>query len=478
MWVAELDRPWLDTPFLLQGFSITSDVELSALRKHCRSVWIDLARSSPEVVVAYRREAERLAALGSARRAAPALRVRPPDTVGRVTRWRFDRLASQGSDAAPAPGVIGWVRGLVGGAKDASGTADDAGRRMPATLPLVLRAVGGTPSNWPVLAPMREEMARADGAVDASLQASEALHLAIAADRAPDLHVLEESIGNVVDSMVTNPDAMLWASRLRKRQQAVYSHGVKAAACMVALGRQIGLPRPLLVKAGLIGLLADVGKTRIPASVFDKPGMLDEDEFALVKEHVRLGIELLTRGGALAPEVVEGIAQHHERLDGSGYPRGLRDGEIGLWGRMAAIVDGFTALTRDRAYADAVPPQDALLILYQSAGKVYDESLVEHFVRAVGVFPVGSLVMLASGEVAVVVEQHPDHRLEPEVLVLTDPGQRVLRVPERRDLLATHRGSERRGNRIARGLPPGAFGLDAASINLADKPEALPAGAS
>jgi HD-GYP domain-containing protein (c-di-GMP phosphodiesterase class II) len=508
MWVAELDRPWLETPFLLQGFLVSDDIELDALRRHCRSVWVGLDRSVPEVVEALRREAGRLTTALAARRAsadaaaaraagapsAPgkdrrgsparrALRERRPERIGPVVRWRFERMTARldapapsalGGAGAGAGGVLGWVRALSGGATGRAPVSDDAAASL---APTVLADIDAAPVAWPVLVPLRTELPRAALAADTGLRAAMALHAAVESDRPPDLPQLIGGVGRIVDSMVSNPDALMWAARMRQLQRATYAHCVKAAACMVALGREVGLPRPLLVKAGLIGLLLDVGKTRVPKAVLDKPGALDDEEFALVKDHVRAGLQLLQRGGAqLPPEVLEGIAQHHERPDGQGYPRGLAGRQIGSWGRMAAIVDGFCALTRERAYAEPLPPQDALLLLYQAAGGRYDERLVERFVRAVGVFPVGSLVMLGSREVAVVTALRPEHRLEPEVLVLTDAAQRLLPVPRRRDLHGAARAGDRRGGRIARGLPPGAYGLDPSRMELLER-DAEDAGA-
>src|SRR5690606_14166049 len=175
--------------------------------------------------------------------------------------------------------------------------------------------------------------------------------------------------------------------------------------------------------------------------------------------HVRLGLEALHRDMRLAQPVEEGIAQHHERLDGTGYPKGLRGEEIGVFGRMAAIADSFAALIAVRAYANASAPQDALMNLYEWAGTSFDEPLVEQFVQAIGLFPVGSLVELSTGEVAVVLAHSRVRRLEPRVMVLTGADKSPTAAPFERDLLARSKDHERGPVRIVRGLADGAYGL-------------------
>ena len=165
-------------------------------------------------------------------------------------------------------------------------------------------------------------------------------------------------------------------------------------------------------------MLADVGKTKIPRALLEKPGLLSAAEFGLVKEHVNLSLHILNSGPALPPQMLQGISQHHERIDGSGYPNQLKGDKISIYGKMAAIADSFAALITARPYAKASAPQDALMNLYEWSGTSFHEPLVEQFVQAIGVFPVGSLVELSSGEVAVVIAHNRVRRLEPRMLVL------------------------------------------------------------
>lgn len=206
-------------------------------------------------------------------------------------------------------------------------------------------------------------------------------------------------------------------------------------------------------------MLADLGKSKLPRAILEKPGMLSPGEFELVKQHVNLTLQVLAQLPGLAVAVTAGIAQHHERMDGSGYPNQLKGKDIGVYGKMAAIADSFAALITPRAYANASAPQDALMNLYEWSGTSFHEPMVEQFVQAIGVFPVGSMIELTTGEIAVVVAHNRIRRLEPKVLVLSNPDKSPLAQPVERDLLKEGKVKGGKPLRITRGLPAGAFGF-------------------
>ncbi len=489
MFVAELDRPWLDTPFLLQGFLIDSQIELDTLRRYCRYVYVDLELSSSALAAAIR--AAELADGPPTSPAAPAstplrfdtvldektpARPRPPRPVrirsdlkiSRQTRERFRDLiratAVAPTDSLPDSAwqrMLGWLRP---GAR--SGTGGSAGKkRRHASATSAAEALKGQLPEGIELrryvdrAPVEAELPRARAAFGQGERALETLVSDVRSGRVPDVQEVSGAVDGIVDSMVDNPDALMWVARLREESVQTYQHGVKVALYLVALGRHLGFPRRELASLGMIGMLADVGKTRLPHALLEKPGMLAPAEYNVVKEHVRLGLEALASSVQLAPPIVEGIAQHHERLDGSGYPKGLRGEEIGIYGRMAAIADSFAALITARAYANACAPQDALMSLYEWTGTSFHEPLVEQFVQAVGIFPVGSFVELSSGEVAAVLAHNRVRRLEPRVLVLTTTDKTPLPEPFERDLLRRPKSAEASRIRIVRGLAAGAYGL-------------------
>jgi HD-GYP domain-containing protein (c-di-GMP phosphodiesterase class II) len=278
----------------------------------------------------------------------------------------------------------------------------------------------------------------------------------IEAGEIPDIPAVKACVDNIVDSMIANPDAMMFIARLRDEAIDIYQHGVKVSLYLIALGRHLGIPMAQLAELGLIGMLADIGKIKLPRALLAKPGALTPVEFDIVRGHVNLSLASLDGLAGLTPAVLQGIAQHHERLDGSGYPNGLTSDQIGVYGRMTAIADSFSAMTSPRPYADAFLAQEALLNLYDWGGTSFSTTLVEQFVQAIGVFPVGSLVELSNGEIAVIVAHNRVRRLEPRVLVLTWPDKTPLGIPLERDLFEMGKSSLNR-LRITKGVRMNAF---------------------
>ena len=436
MYVAELDRPWLDTPFLLEGLLLRDKAELAMLRRHCQYVYVDLERSTGSVA----------------------------DAIRAAHRKRLDAARARSrtylsASAAPRDGMLAWLRRRL--ARPASVEAGDRSD-PPVTAPAVsdLQLPPGLrlqPYAEPV--PIETALPRAIESWSRSADTLRTLMDDLRDDARADLREIDQVADGIVGSMVESPDAMLWVARMRNEHQGTYQHCLKVAIYLIALGRQLGFPREELVRLGLIGMLADVGKIRLPRALLEKPGMLTPPEFAVVKKHVQLGIDALRKSMTLDRSVEQGILQHHERLDGSGYPQGLKGKEIGIYGRMTAIADCFAALIADRPYAKGIAPQEALLQMYKWCGASFHEPLVEQFVQAIGVFPVGSLVELSSGEVAIVLAHNRVRRLEPRVLVLAGPDRRQLDTPFERDLLIGPVDSAGNPIRIARGLPAGAHGL-------------------
>src|SRR6185437_1591877 len=189
----------------------------------------------------------------------------------------------------------------------------------------------------------------------------------------------------------------------------------------------------------------------------EKQGRLTPEEFEEVKEHVQHGLDILAQTPNFHPDVIQGIAQHHERMNGSGYPRGLMGDEIGVVGRMAGIVDCFAALTNHRPYAAAASSYEALRSISGWAGDFFHEPLVQQFVSSIGVFPVGSLIELSTGEVAIVVAHNKVRRLKPRVLVVTGPDKTRSPHPAMLDLLYENKAGGDDPVYIKRGLPAGAY---------------------
>jgi len=417
MFVAALDRDWRDTPFLMQGFRVCDDDEIATLKSQSKIVTIDPTHSTPGSY-------EHLADLH-----ATALR---PESKGLLKRLRerFGKFDETSGEVAAERAKLGLI------------------------------PTGVTPTVYGEMKPIDAEIARAEEVYQGTDATLEMISDQVANGEKINLQRLGGAIENMVESTVANPDALLWVARIRAEDSATYAHGVKVAIYLLQLGRHLGFPPAQLANLGTLGLLLDLGKIKVDRDLLMKPGKLTPAEFDVVKGHVDLGIAALDESGTIDPEVRVGIMQHHERLDGSGYPQGLAGPAISIYGRMAAIADSFAALTSLRPYAEPLPAYDALKILYGHAGTLYHAPLIEQFVQAIGVFPAGSLVELTTGEIATVLAHNRVRRLEPRVLVLTAADKTPLREPLPLDLLLQPKGSDGADIKIVRGLPTGAHGLD------------------
>jgi len=234
-------------------------------------------------------------------------------------------------------------------------------------------------------------------------------------------------VENLIESVFRNENAAVTLCKLRGFDEYTYTHSLNVSILAVLLGKRMGLDRPSLLKIGLAGLLHDVGKARLPARILNKPGRLTESEFHAVKGHSMWSHDLLRKQDNMPREILRAVAEHHERHDGSGYPRGLKGQEISLFSRIIAVADVFDALTSKRAYKDAMPPAQALSMMYQWRGKQFATQDIETFIQCIGVFPVGSFVRLTGGEHAIVISANPLRPTKPQVKVVLDARLRPLR---------------------------------------------------
>lgn len=268
--------------------------------------------------------------------------------------------------------------------------------------------------------PLSEELPHAAQQYRRAQDYIDALLDDIAAGRALPLEEARTVVRNCISSINNNPNAMFWLSRIRQRDAYTAEHCVRVGVLAITFGRFLGLGEAQLETIGLCGMLHDVGKMKIPAEVLNKPGALTAEEWETMRSHPELGHKLLTSDHQLEPEVQQAALSHHERLDGKGYPHGLAAPSIAQFTRIITIIDAYDAMTSDRAYRKGIPTSDALAILYKNRGGQFDPTLVEAFIRLIGIYPPGSLVELHTGEVAVVLATSPRKKLQPLVEVVLD----------------------------------------------------------
>jgi len=311
------------------------------------------------------------------------------------------------------------------------------------------------------------EVARAREAITSAEDTLARLKADVEIESALRIDGLPAVVDSLVASISRNADAMIWVSRVRLNDSTAYNHSIKVASYLMAFGRHLGFPARELGQLAQIGLLMDVGKLDLDRELLNKRTALTIDELQALKDHVSIGLRRLSSSAQLDPEVLEGIAQHHEWIDGSGYPEGLSGEEIGIFGRMAAIADTFAALTTHRPYAPTYSSYEALQMMYARADQQLHGPLVEQFVRAIGLYPVGSLVLLSTEEVAVVTALDKAQRLEPRVLVLTEPNKNTRKRPYELDLLRKPKDAAGQPIRILRSLPAGVHNIDFRNFYIA-----------
>lgn len=244
-------------------------------------------------------------------------------------------------------------------------------------------------------------------------------------------HALVDDIAN---SVLRQPHALISLARLNTADEYTYMHSIAVCALMIALARQLNLAEDIVHEAGFAGLLHDIGKVGIPLKVLNKPGKLTDSEFAIVKSHPDMGAKILLESYQASPMVLDVCLHHHEKIDGTGYPYGLKGDAISLFAKMGAVCDIYDAITSNRPYKKGWAPADSIRKMAEWSRGHFDETVFQAFVKTVGIYPTGSLVHLESGRLAVVVEQNEGSLLNPRVKVFYSAKTKMPIIQETLDL--------------------------------------------
>ena len=268
------------------------------------------------------------------------------------------------------------------------------------------------------------------------------------------LSSLKKSTETLMDSVLRNSDAITWLSLMKQKDDYIYRHSVSSSIYAFLLGRHLGYDQQELQMLGLGAMLLDIGKTKIPDTLLNKVEALTESETSLIRKHVDFGLEVLDQTAEISPIVRSMLETHHERHDGTGYPKGLAGESIPMFGRIAGIVDSFDAMTSQRPYAQQISTYECLRAFNQLSDKLFQKQIVEQFIQAIGFFPTGTLVELSNESVGVVVRQNSSSKLKPDVIVILDKNKNF------KDEFVTISLEERKSLWINKGLEPGSYDID------------------
>jgi putative nucleotidyltransferase with HDIG domain len=267
-----------------------------------------------------------------------------------------------------------------------------------------------------------------------AVEAAEVAWESAASEGMPDAPAALQTVEGLADAVTQNRTALMALTAMRNYDNYTFTHMVNVSILTMGQARALGIEGRLLREFGLSALMHDIGKVRTPKEILNKPDKLTDDEFTIMRKHTVDGAEILRRTPEmpiLAPVVA---FEHHLRMDGSGYPFGVKRETLNVATMLCSISDVYDAMRSQRAYQQAFPTERILAVLKRNDGTQFDQHLVRRFVQLIGIYPPGNMVKLSSGEVAVVLKVHAPDPYRPRVRVLFDPSGVRLDFPIERDL--------------------------------------------
>ncbi len=516
MFVSELDRPWVGTPFLLQGFVLDDQADIDKLMTLCKHVYIDRTKSIGNQFIAPTKQVVAIKREGAIMRVKDPSKVTsdkdinkntPKSTSEKVTFLGIMRdlknyqapqnVASGGqvgtmynvrSGEAPNVGetrpsqadnkteqksiakhlvedVGGLFTGFIGGlfnrekvktsVKDAPKYDDKHAKAKRAEQDDSYRITIYEEDH-----PVEAEIVNIFPVYEQSQIATRDIFDAIANEQNLDLTAVSEILDNMVESIGRSPDALLWLAKLKSSDGYSYNHALNVSITLMAFANFLALSKSQIKELGLAGLLQDVGKAKISPDILLKKGKLTREEYDHAKKHVDESLKILQSTPNIPLPVIYLASQHHERIDGSGYPNQLRESQIGLSAQIAGLIDTYCAITSNRSYAKGVYHQQALDELHSLSGKQFGADLVDQLVQFMGMYPVSSLVELNTGEVAVVIQQNQVRRLLPRLMLLLDHKKERYSTPIILNLLNNPPTPSGEPYKIIKSLEADSYGLN------------------
>ncbi len=400
MYVAQLDRDWKETNFPVQGFYVRNQRSIERLDQMFAYVYVDPRRYD-----------------------------------SRMGEVKLHAVTSKPGEPAPAP----------------SAKLSNRERLIP-KRPVLYKDEVETGA----------EIATAASSLDDAQTIIRECVVKLQSNGGFDVEAIEAAITPLVQSVMRNQTALAALTRMRKIDDYLYSHAISCSVWGAVVGRQIGLPPSEINKLAIACSVADIGKTLLPTELLNKTDPLTEDDWEQLRSHVERGADLLESQGMTDPRIIGAVRTHHERHDGSGYPHGLQGNKIPAFGRIAGLIDSYDAMISDRVYAPAKSSYQAVQEISASADVLFQRELVEYFIKSVGVFPVGSIVELNTGEVGVVIAQSSNHRLKPKVMLILEEDK-----TKRNNLVVIDLSLQQKEDTqqplqwwITKELPVNAYGID------------------
>ena len=311
---------------------------------------------------------------------------------------------------------------------------DPRGEAEESATDVLMEAEIARPAEMPKPTSMSEELQRAAMICAKARHAVVSMFQEVRMGKAISAEAAGELVEEISTSVLRNPGALISLARLKTADDYTYMHSVAVCALMVSLARQLGLDPKDVREAGMAGLMHDLGKAMMPMEVLNKPGKLTDDEFRIIKRHPVEGHRLLVEGKTASAIVLDVCLHHHEKVDGNGYPDRLTGDQISVFAKMGAICDVYDAITSNRPYKAGWDPAESIRKMTEWSKGHFDERVFQAFIKSIGIYPVGSLVKLGSGRLAVVLEQSDKSLLAPRVKAFFSTKSQTYIVPEVIDL--------------------------------------------